>query len=198
VRPVSRALDRARLNRLALDLLLAAVVFAVLGVVGALIWHGVVDPPRYTRTAGGAEMEGDGLAQLFSINGWYCLIGAVLGLVAGAGLSLWRHREPVWVLLVSAAASLLGAGLMAQLGRALGPDAPGEALRNAKVGASAPVRLVLQGTSGQSWFAVPYHYAFLAGTILGATVALLFVGERPPSVAPADTEPVSTGAGDLA
>ncbi len=182
-----------RFPGLILDLVLAAVGFAVLGVIGALVWHQVVDLPHYTRTAKSAEMDGLGLENLFAINGWFCVIGAVLGLLGAVGLLLWRHREPVWVLVVSVWSSILAALVMIQLGGALGPEKPGDALRGAKAGATAPVQLMLQGVP-KEWYRDPYLYAWPAGAILGATLVLLFVSPR--STAPA--EPVSTAPAGIA
>jgi len=178
-----------RFARVVLDLVMAAVVFSILGILGAVAWHQLVDLPHYTRTAQGAEMDGLGLEDLFAINGWFCVIGLVLGLVGGVGLLLWRHREPVWVLLCSVATSLLAGLIMIQLGEALGPDRPTTALRGAKQGATAPVQLMLQGLSTgphSHWYQNPYLYAWLAGSILGSTLVLLFVSPRstPPQVAP--------------
>jgi hypothetical protein len=193
--------DHARQERfpaLVLDLVVAAVVFTVLGVVGAFVWHLVVDLPHYSRTAQGAQMDGLGLEDLFPINGWYSLIAAVLGTLGGAGLLLWRHREPVWMLLVSAASSLLAGLTMIQLGQALGPDNPGTVLRSAKVGTTAPVQLRLQGLAAHGhWYADPYLYAWLGGALLGTTLVLLFAAPR--SGHGVDPAPVvSTAAGDVA
>jgi len=167
-----------RFARVVLDLVTAAVVFSILGIIGALVWHQVVDLPHYTRTAQNAAMDGLGLEDLFAINGWYCVIGVVLGLLGGAGLLLWRHREPVWVLLASAASSLLAAWIMIDLGQTLGPEKPEEALKKAKVGATAPVQLMLQGEPGGHWYRAPYAYAWVAGAVLGAVLVLLFVSPR--------------------
>jgi hypothetical protein len=190
-----------RFPGLVIDLVVAAVAFAVLGVIGALVWHQVVDLPHYTRTAQGAEMDGLGLEELFGINGWYCLIGAVLGLLGGAALLLWRHREPVWILLVSAASSLLAALIMLDLGRALGPQDPKDALSTAKAGATAPVQLMVQAVPTDKlmkyWLHNPYTYAWLGGTVLGATLVLLFVSPRGKHPEPAP-ERVSTSAVDVA
>lgn len=187
-----------RLVKLVLDLVLAALVFAVLGVIGALVWHQAVDLPHYSRTARGAEMDAVGLESLFPINGWYCAIGAVLGVIGGAGLLVWRHREPVWALLVSAASSILAGLTMIQLGKALGPDDPSKILGAAKVGATAPVQLALQGLDRHShWYADPYLYVWLGGALLGATLVLLFVSPRSERRLGSESV-VSTSAGGVA
>ena len=197
----SRHASPERFARVVLDLVTAAVVFSILGIIGALVWHQVVDLPHYTRTAQGAEMDGLGLEDLFAINGWFCVIGLVLGLIGGAGLLLWRHREPVWVLVVSAASSVLAGAIMIQLGEALGPDRPTTALRDAKRGATAPVQLALQGLSTgphSHWYQNPYLYSWLAGCILGTTVILLFVSPRPGPGAVAGTGPGTGAAAPIA
>lgn len=181
------------------DLVVSVAGYGALGLLGGFAWQRVVDLPSFTRTAQGAEMQSLELGELFAINGWYCLIGGALGLVAGAVLMLWRHREPVWLLVCSAGASMLGAVVMAWFGQALGPGQPADALRNAKAGATAQVQLLLQGApnaTGAHWYANTYLYAWLVGTLLGVIVVLLFVTPRQAAKHPAPA--VSTRVGDLA
>lgn len=186
--------EHSRFPELIIDLVIAALTFAVLGVVGALVWNGVVDLPRFTRTADGATMDALELSGMFAINGWFAMIGAVAALVAGAALLVTRHREPVWMVVAIGAASLLGGWLMDKVGEALGPGDPAPILRGAKVGVSAPVQLHLSSNL--------YLFAWLAGAVLGTVLVLLFVTPRDHSdvkdASGPDPEPVSTAAGDLA
>jgi len=189
---------RERTGEVLIDLVVAVLGYAVLGLLGGFVWQQLVHLPSYTRTAQGAQMQSLGLGELFAINGWYCLIGGVLGLLAGAALMLWRHREPLWLLVCTAAASMLGAVVMAWFGQTLGPGEPADALRTAKAGATAPVQLLLQGApraTGSHWYANTYLYAWLVGTLLGVTLVLLFVTPRESAKPDAA---VSTHAGNLA
>ena len=172
-----------RFPRLVLDLLLALVIFAVLGLLGAVIWNQVTDPPTFTRTAQGAEMDQLRLTGLFALDGWFAIIAVVLAVAGGFGLLLWRSREPVWIVVVGLLGSGVAAWLMLGVGKQIGPPDPGAVLSHAAVGTTAPVRLALtshhflmsvHGHQLISFHAPTVAIAWPLGAVLGMVSVLMF------------------------
>jgi hypothetical protein len=123
------------------DALAVLGVLLLLGVVGGVLWPQLVDAVVFTRTSTGITSDETALAHQFDADGWYIVLAAVGGAAAGAGLALWRDRDPVVTVLLL----LLGAGLaalvMRELGTTLGPPPVQPVLRGAHVGATAPAPL---------------------------------------------------------
>lgn len=164
-----------RLRRFFLDLAIVLGVFAVLGTIGAVLWHQLVDLPHFTRTAAGGSMDQIQLAGMVGIDGWFFTLALVLGLLGGAVLLLLRPREPVEMAVLVALGGALASWLMLQVGLHLGPGDPGAALRAAAAGADVPVRLKPQATG--------VELAWPIGAVLGALVILLTTSprDRPPA-----------------
>lgn len=172
-----------RFPRLVLDLLIALALFAVLGLLGAVIWNQVTDPPTFTRTAQGAEMDQLRLTGLFALDGWFAIIAVVLAVVGGFGLLLWRSREPVWIVLVGLIGSGIAAWLMLIVGKQIGPPKPADVLGDAPVGTKAPVQLDLaehhflwsvHGHHLISFHAPTVAIAWPLAAVLGMLSVLLF------------------------
>ncbi len=121
--------------------------FLVAGIAAGVLWPVLVDPVVVTRTELGLSTDEVALSNRFSNDGWYAVLGGVLGLGLGLGLTAWRRTHEVVTLLVLVAGALLATLVSAQLGRWLGPDDPNRALADAAIGASAPdvVRVSAEG-----------------------------------------------------
>jgi hypothetical protein len=153
-------------------------VLVVLGVLAGVLWAQVVTPAEFTKLAKGGAMGEDQLSRQFAADGWYVVIAALTGLVAGAVLSWWRSTD----VLVTGAALLAGAVLaavaMALTGHLLGPGDPETALAAAKVGARVPDSLDL-GTR-PVWPLTAYladtlafYLSWPVGVLAGALVVLV-------------------------
>lgn len=176
------------------DLLIGVAGFGIAGALGAVVWVLVARPPVYVRTAQGAQMDQLQLTGLFPVVGWFAVIALVLSVLVGAGLMLWRVREPLWTVLTALVGSAAGAWVMRFLGRDLGPGDPADKLRHAAVGTTAQVQLVLGDHHyriGALDLAVPVAtLVWPAGAMLGIVIVLMLVSSRPPVAAP---EPVTSG-----
>ncbi|MGH3444463.1 MAG: hypothetical protein ACRDPB_03725 [Nocardioidaceae bacterium] len=138
--------------------------FVVLGVVGAFVWWLLVDPALFTETKSGGAMGEAQLAKRFATDGWYAVIGALGGLLAGAGLCWWRGRDPLFTSVMLVVGSVVAAATMAWVGYLIGPGDPTAALAHASVGARVPVSLSVN--TGASYLAWPI------GTLVGALIVL--------------------------
>lgn len=118
--------------------------FAVLGVVGGVLWWVATPLAEWTRTRDSATMDEQMLGASVAADGWFLVIAAVGGLVSGFVLTAWRKRDPVATVLLVALGSALACGLMYLVGHTLGPGSYQEALRTARVGESVPVPLSVQ------------------------------------------------------
>ena len=172
-----------RFPRLVLDLLIALVLFAVLGLLGAFVWDRVTDLPTFTRTAQSAQMDQLRLSGLFAIDGWFAIIAVVLAVLGGFGLLLWRSREPVWIVVVGLVGSAVAAWVMRDVGKWIGPPKPEDVLGHAPVGTQAPVQLTLAdhhflwsigGHHLVSFHAPTVAIAWPLGAVLGMLSVLLF------------------------
>ncbi|WP_310962996.1 hypothetical protein [Nocardioides terrisoli] len=153
------------------DVLIVAVGFAVLGVVGAFVWHAVVHLPTYTRSGTGGLMDQVQLAEVMGIDGWFFTIGGVGGLLAGAVLMLARRTRPVLMVVLLAAGGALAAWLMVVVGLHLGPADPDVVLRTAAKGTRVPLQLHTK--------AHVVEYAWSLGAVLSGLVVLLLSSPRP-------------------
>jgi hypothetical protein len=123
------------------DLLVILGVFVVLGIVAGVVWWLLVDPATYTKVSSGGSMDEAQLAKRFDADGWYAVIAAVGGVVAGSVLTWRRSRDFLLTTTLVFAGSLLAAALSAGVGHLVGPADPNTVLATAKLGAQVPVAL---------------------------------------------------------
>ncbi len=119
----------------------AAVVVGVLlllGVLAGVVWSQVVTPAEFTKLAKGGAMGEEQLRRQFGADGWFVVIAACTGLVAGAVLSWWRSADALVTSAALVAGAVLAAAAMALTGHLLGPGDPQTALAAAKAGARVP------------------------------------------------------------
>lgn len=152
------------------DLAVVAGWFAIAGLLGAVVWEAVAPLAEYTRTADNGTMGEEELARQFGATGWYLVIGAVVGVVSGAVLLVWRRRSPVLMVLMVAAGGALAAWLMIRFGLLLGPADPNEVLPTVDVGETVPRQLEIEGSGA--------FFAWPIGALAGAMGALLFFESR--------------------
>jgi hypothetical protein len=169
----------SRNQTIAIDLALTIGLFAVLGVAGAFVWRAVVTLPTFVAvTSGGrtgGEMDQVQLARIVGIDGWFFVIAAVAGLVAGAVVVLVRrHSDPLVLVVLLAIAGALAAWVMVHVGVWLGPAKPETVLPTVHAGAHVPLQLKPKAGS------VEVVWPFAA--VLGALVMLLLHSPRPREV----------------
>lgn len=115
----------------------------VLGVLCGVLWSLVVTPAELTRLPNGGALNETALGAQFGADGWYAVIAATTGLVAGFVLMAWRSRDALWTAAVLVLGALVAAALMAVVGHLLGPADPRDTLAAAKVGTKVPESLNL-------------------------------------------------------
>lgn len=119
-------------------------LFLAVGLVCAVAWWLLVDLPVYTSTGRGeGAMEQLELAKRFNIDGWYAVLGAVGGFLAGLGLTWWRSRDYLRTVVLLLPGAGIGAATTALVGGLLGPDDPRVALASAARGEGVAVALQL-------------------------------------------------------
>ena len=150
-------------------------LFVVGGVVCAVVWAAVVEPPTYPGSlpmfAGRPVPNGEGLDRTFNIDATFLLTagagGLLLGAVAG---TVFRNRGVVTVLSV-----LLGSALayvvMRHLGLGLGPEALSAQARGAGAHTTLLAPLQVQATG--------VYFAWPIGALAGAMAALWAFAPRP-------------------
>ena len=119
----------------------AAIVIGVLlllAVLAGLLWPQLVDPVQFTRTRQGVVSGEVQIARQFDDDGWYVVLAAIIGAVAGGVLTWWRSRDPVATVLLLVLGAAAAAWVMALVGHAVGPPSPGPLLADARIGATAP------------------------------------------------------------
>lgn len=118
-------------------------VCALLGIGCGVLWWLLVDPATITKVAEGGSTGELELGKRFDPDGWYAVIAAVSGLLAGGLLTWWRSRDP----LLTTVLVLFGAGVvaavMAVTGLLLGPVDPDVALAAAELGGKVPEQLIV-------------------------------------------------------
>lgn len=154
-------------RRLVVQLALVVLVLALAGALAGVVWEWIWSPTigvvvDHQWTAGDAL----GLQHQFSGTGWYVVVAAVAGLVAGIAVTLLTDRIPLLTLAGVVVGSVLAAWLMLQVGTALGPPDPATAARSAADGTRLPDHLAVSGRS-------PF-IAFPVGALLG--LVLVFIG----------------------
>jgi uncharacterized membrane protein YeaQ/YmgE (transglycosylase-associated protein family) len=135
-----------------------------------VLWPQLVDPVLFTRTANGITSDETALAHQFDADGWYVVISAVGGAMAGAVLTSWRGRDPVVTVLLLVVGAALAAFVMRELGTALGPPPVQPVLRGAKVGATAPAPIDVHARAA--------YVVWPVATLLAAALALWTPGRR--------------------
>jgi hypothetical protein len=123
------------------DAALVLVWFAVLGVIGALLWWQLTPLAEFTRTDTSAQMGEAQLGRQVATDGWYVAIAAVGGLLSGIALLGWRRRDPLAMVVLVTLGGLLAAWLMVRIGLWLGPADPKTVLRDVAVGDKVPLQL---------------------------------------------------------
>ena len=152
------------------DVVVTVAWFVGAGVVGALAWWLLTPLPQVTKTADGAVYDNDALTSRVAIDGWFCLVALVGGLVSGIVLLAWRGRRPVLMVLLVVLGAALASWLMTRLGLVLGPEEETAALRGLPQGGKVPMQLELHAT-GVAWL-------WPMAAALGALVHL-WVWQRP-------------------
>lgn len=162
--------------RLVRDVAVVVLVhLAVASVIGLLLPH-VADLAEVTRTADGATTTEVEVAKRFNDDGWLVVSTGAAGLVLGLLLQLWRSTHDVVTILALVVSALLGSLLAGWIAEATGPGDPVAALAEARRGATAS--LPVQIDSRVAYLVWPLT------TVLGALVALLAPGSRPPGNRP--------------
>lgn len=93
-----------------------------LGALAGVVWEAVVDLPVYRVAAdGGASTSERGLATFVAGDAWYCLLGAVGGLLLG--VLAWRRFSSLgWPVVLVGTVTATAAGLLCwAVGTRLGP-----------------------------------------------------------------------------
>jgi hypothetical protein len=117
--------------------------FLLLGVVCGVLWWLLADPAAFTKTADGVEMSEVELIRRFDVDGWYAVIAAVAGALAGLAVTWWRPRDYALTTALVVLGSVVAAGAMAVVGRVLGPADPEQVLSSTPLGARVPTQLVV-------------------------------------------------------
>lgn len=141
-------------------------VFAVASFIGALIWNGVVDLPRWQRSAQGAGMSAVEATKTIGIDAGFVFVAAPLALLLGAALTFARRKTPVMTVVLIALASVCAAALMERFGLLLGPANPLDVFKSAKPGTFIPAQLQLQATGA--------ILIWPGAALLGSLTVLLF------------------------
>ena len=166
--PSSAGLLRSAGSRVAVTVLLLAAA----GGVGGLAWAWLTQPAAYRVTAQGAYLDEEGLSRIFNADGWFLVIGLVLGCLARGRLA-YAFRRDGWVVVL---AVLAGAGVASAVcylvGHALGPDALDPRLRAAGPGDRVRVPLTIQATG--------VYLSWPLGAMAGALVAAFAWSRRDP------------------
>ncbi len=123
-------------------------------------------------------MNETALGKQFGADGWYAVIAATAGVLAGVVLTWWRSRDALWTAALLVLGALVAAVLMALVGHLLGPADPRDALAAAKVGTKVPESLglgVLPLTPVGSYLkeTAMFYLAWPVGALAGCLAVLL-------------------------
>lgn len=152
------------------DAVVVAAWFAVLGLVGAVVWEMVTPLAAYTRTAENGTMGEEELARQFGATGWYVVVAAAGGVLSGLVLLLLRRRNPVLVVVLVALGGALATLVMVRVGLEIGPADPNAVLPSVDVGDEVPLRLRPEGSG--------VYLVWSIAALAGAMAALLFFESR--------------------
>jgi len=156
----------------------------LLGVPWGIAWYLLAPRITFEVRDDGVFASEDAPTDWFGVDGWFIVVGLVLGVAAGL-IAFWRWRQhPVAALLGLAVGGLLAGWLGLQVGRLLGPAAIGSDALDAPDGTIIPAPLDVLATG--SLLAL----GFAAVLAFGLMVAL----ERaePATDEPAADEPEAT------
>lgn len=145
-----------------------AVAALVVGIVAAVVWRLVVQPPSYLVQAdGSASMSERGLTEIFGADAWYVVLGVVFGAVIG--VFTWRRFKHLgWVSAFLAGGLGALAGVVCwQLGQVLGGAPFDERLAAAGPGDVVPISLRLRSPSALAVWAFAAVTPILLGSALG-------------------------------
>jgi hypothetical protein len=134
--------------------------FAVVAVLGALVWWQVTPLAEYTRTTTNAQMDESQLGTQVAADGWFFVIGVVGGLLSGIALLLLLRRDPVATVVLVTLGGLLASWLVLRLGLWFGPASPKDVLPHVAVGHKVPVQLKTS--------AAGVDFSWPLGALLGA------------------------------
>ena len=153
----------------------AVVVLACSGLLGGLLWAWVAEPATYRVTAAGAYLDEQSLGQVVNADGWFLIVGLVLGSLVGGALT-FAFRRDGWVIVL---AVLVGAGVAGAacylVGHALGPGDLQPRLDAAAPGERVPVPLQVRASGA--------YLSWPVGAMLGALVAAVAWNRRDPAAA---------------
>ena len=123
------------------DAALVLVWFAVVGVIGAVLWWQLTPLAEFTRTDTTARMDEAELGRQVATDGWYVVIATVGGLLSGIALLALRRRDPLAMVVLVALGGVLAGWLMVRIGLWLGPADPKTVLHDVAVGGKVPLQL---------------------------------------------------------
>lgn len=116
------------------------VLLAALGAVAGVVWHAVVRLPVYhVGDMGRASTTERGLTGYFGTDAWFCLLGAVVGLLAGVLAWRWFRRIGWPVVPLALLAATLAGLLCWWVGTSLDPDDFASRIATAHPGDDVPV-----------------------------------------------------------
>lgn len=126
-----------------------ALVVVGLGLLAGVVWQAVVTLPGYTVASdGSAATTQYGLTQVFGSDAWFCLIGAVVGVLLGL-VSWWWFGRLGWPSVVIATlGALIAAGCCWWAGWTLGPGPLNARLVAARPGDFVPISLTVRAPAG--------------------------------------------------
>lgn len=131
----------SRLRPTLADLAATLALFFVAAVICGLLWWQVTPLAEYTRTETGAVLNEEQLGIQVASDGWFLVIAAVGGLISGIGLLSWRRRDPLVMVILTAAGGVLATWVMLRTGLLVGPPDPDTVSAAAKVGDKIPLQL---------------------------------------------------------
>ncbi len=117
----------------------------VVGGVSGLVWASVAELPSYRiNSDGSASMSERGLAQVFSSDSSFCLVGLVTGLLLGLLAWWWFSRRGVLVVPIAAVGALMACLTCWWIGILVGPSGFAIRISGAKAGDLVPIDLALR------------------------------------------------------
>jgi hypothetical protein len=174
--PATPRSPRSGLTAALLDVVIVGAWFVAAGLIAALVWVQVVDPPEVTRTGGAATVPSEELVKQVGIDSWFAVIALVGGLLSGVLLLWWRRRDSLFTVALVALGAGLASWLMIHVGKALGPDNEITALRKLPDGSHVSEQLRLHAP-GVAWI-WPIAAAF--GALIYLWVLSKPGGDTPP------------------